>query len=311
MKQKKQKSKKKQKKQKTRRGNGNEMVFSQTTALIGLILNLAIAVYAFKRGWLDAGGTIAAIFVGMLVFSFGGWTWLALLIFFFASSNLLTYYKEKEKRIPRKEFAKPGIRDFWQVMANGGIPALLAVFYNVSGGSPAVFAAFLGVIATITADTWATELGVLEKKPRLITEWRVVRRGASGAVSRKGLLFAFIAALLVAFLVYALDWVNAFLGGISGMAFGFQARQFIGGRWLILITAFSGFVGQLADSVFGATIQGTYYCPKCRKQTEKMLHGCGTTTRLVKGFKVIDNDGVNILSSIVGGLLAAGLCSLL
>ncbi|NYZ78292.1 DUF92 domain-containing protein [Candidatus Micrarchaeota archaeon] len=283
------------------------MVFSQATALVGLILNFAIAIYAFKRGWLDAGGTVAAIAVGMLVFSFGGWTWLALLVFFFASSNFFTHWREKEKKAAHKEFAKGGVRDFWQVMANGGIPALLAVVYN-SYPSPAVFAAFLGVVATVTADTWATEVGVLEKKPRLITTLEPVRRGTSGAVSRTGIAVSFAAGLVVAFLVYALDWLTAFVGGA---AFGVPARQFVGGRWLILLIGFVAVLGSLADSLFGATVQGIYYCPKCRKETEKRLHGCGTKTRLRKGFAVIDNDSVNFLSSIVGGAAAAGFYLLL
>jgi len=283
------------------------MVFSQATALAGLILNFAIAIYAFKREWLDAGGTVAAIAVGMLVFSFGGWTWLALLVFFFASSNYFTHWREKEKKTAHKEFAKGGVRDFWQVIANGGIPALLAVIYNTYQ-SPVVLAAFLGVIATVTADTWATEVGVLEKKPRLVTTLEPVRRGTSGAVSRTGILVSFAAGLIVAFLVYVLDWLTAFVGGA---AFGVPARQFVGGRSLVLLIGFVAVLGSLADSFFGATLQGIYYCSKCRKETEKRVHSCGSKTRLRKGFAVIDNDSVNFLSSIIGGITAAGLYLLL
>ncbi len=283
------------------------MVFSQATALVGLILNFTIAIYAFKREWLDAGGTVAAIAVGMLVFSFGGWTWLALLVFFFASSNFAARWREKEKKAPRKEFAKGEVRDFWQVIANGGIPVLLAVVYNAYQ-SPVVFASFLGVVATVTADTWATELGILEKKPRLITTFKQVRRGTSGAISRTGLAVSFAAGLVVALLVYALDWITALVGGA---AFGVPARQFVGGKSLVLLTGFVAVLGSLADSLFGATVQGIYYCLKCRKETEKRVHFCGAKTRLRKGFAVIDNDSVNFLASIVGGIAAAGLYFLL
>ncbi len=288
------------------------MVFSQTTALIGLILNLAIAIYAFKREWLDAGGTVAALTVGVLVFSFGGWTWLALLLFFFASSNALGRQWVKEKKLPRQEFAKEGVRDFWQVFANGGLAALLAVLYNVYQ-SPAIFAAFLGVIATITADTWGTEVGVLEKKPRLVTTFKGVKRGTSGAVSKLGLATTFAAGFLIAVLIYFLDWAGAIVGGSLGgsvtAAFGEPVRQFVGGFGLVLLTAFVAVVGGLADSFFGATVQGVYYCAKCKKETEKRLHRCGCKTKLKRGYAVIDNDAVNLLASIVGAAVAFALYS--
>ncbi len=290
------------------------MVFSQTTALVGLILNLAIAIYAFKREWLDAGGTVAALTLGVIVFSFGGWTWLVLLLFFFASSNILGKQWEKQKKIPRLEFAKEGVRDFWQVFANGGLAALLAVLYNVYQ-SPAIFAAFLGVIATITADTWATEIGVLEKKPRLVTTFKSVRRGTSGAVSKLGLATTFAAGVLIALLIYALDYAGAAVGGALGAgvsaAFGAPVRQFVGGFGLVVLTGFVAVVGGLADSFFGATIQGVYYCAKCRKETEKRLHRCGCKTKLKRGFGIIDNDAVNLLSSAVGAAVAFALYSAL
>ncbi len=290
------------------------MVFSQTTALVGLILNLAIAIYAFKREWLDAGGTVAALTVGMIVFSFGGWTWLALIIFFFASSNVLGKLWKKQKKIPRLEFAKEGVRDFWQVFANGGLAALLAVLYNVYQ-SPAIFAAFLGVIATVTADTWATEIGVLEKRPRLVTTFASVRRGTSGAVSKLGLGVTFAAGFFIALVTYGLDWAGAAVGEAMGSgvsaAFGAPVRQFVGGLGLVLLTAFVAVVGGLADSFFGATVQAVYYCPKCRKETEKRLHRCGCKTKLRRGFEFIDNDSVNLFASLVGAGVAFALYTLL
>lgn len=43
---------------------------------------------------------------------------------------------------------------------------------------------FIGALATMTADTWATELGTLSRiPPRLITTGRVIAAGSSGGVS--------------------------------------------------------------------------------------------------------------------------------
>ena len=67
-------------------------------------------------------------------------------------------------------------------MANGGLGALIAMA-NALLPSPVWFYLFTGVMATVTADTWATELGTLSKNPpRLITTGKPVAPGTSGGV---------------------------------------------------------------------------------------------------------------------------------
>jgi uncharacterized membrane protein len=143
---------------------------------------------------------------------------------------------------------------------------------------------------------------------------RSVRRGTSGAVSKLGLATTFAAGFLIALLIYALDWTGAAVGGALGAgvsaAFGAPVRQFVGGLGLVLLTAFVAVLGGLADSFFGATVQGVYYCAKCRKETEKRLHRCGTRTKLKRGYAFIDNDAVNLLASVIGALAAFVLYSL-
>ncbi len=279
------------------------MVFSQSTALIGLILNLIIAIFAFKKGLLNAGGTVAAIIVGELVFSFGGWTWLAVLIFFFVSSNFFTHYRKRDKASVQKEFAKGNVRDFWQVMANGGVAALLAVVYSIYP-QPVVFIAFLGVVGTVTADTWATELGVLSQRAWSVASLKRVRVGTSGAVSLLGLAASFAAGVGVALFVFGLDWLSTQYGlPLIGLA----ERQFTGGwQWIFLIGVTS-FFGSLVDSVLGARMQTMFYCEHCKKETERREHSCGRQTRWLRGFGWMDNDGVNFLSSLAGALIAAAL----
>jgi len=72
-----------------------------------------------------------------------------------------------------------------QVLANGGAAVLLAIASAaLPSGERLFFAAFIGALATVTADTWATELGLLSKEPpRLITTWQSAHKGESGAVS--------------------------------------------------------------------------------------------------------------------------------
>lgn len=277
------------------------MAFEELNLLVGLIVSLLLAIYAFKKRELTDGGTVAAWFIGVSVFAFGGWTWLSLLVLFFLSSALLTRYKEKLKQSAYQEFAKGGTRDFWQVIANGALPALIAVAYFLDPKAP-LFAAYAAVIATATADTWATELGVLSKNAWLVTTLRKVKSGISGAVSLQGLAFSVAGAAFIGLSAILLNGFNNSIGFSLFSPIFFQ--QFVGGLKFLAIVTAAGFIGTLADSFLGATVQGTYYCDHCKVETEKTVHKCGRKTRLRKGFKNVDNEVVNFISTFVGGGVA-------
>ena len=60
----------------------------------------------------------------------------------------------------------------------------------------------------------------------------------------------------------------------------------------------------LADSLLGATLQASYFCPQCNKPTESRVHRCGTPTTLVRGQSWITNDVVNLAGTLVGALVS-------
>ena len=60
----------------------------------------------------------------------------------------------------------------------------------------------------------------------------------------------------------------------------------------------------MVDSILGATMQAMYYCPACEKETERRIHNCGTWTRPMRGFTWLNNDVVNFIATLFGGLLA-------
>jgi uncharacterized membrane protein len=62
--------------------------------------------------------------------------------------------------------------------------------------------------------------------------------------------------------------------------------------------------GALLDSVLGATVQSRLWCDRCSVQTEREVHDCGRPTRPIRGLTWIDNDLVNFVAGIAGGLLA-------
>lgn len=265
--------------------------------LIGLLLAVAIAFVAYRRGSLSRSGALGAVLIGATIFGLGGWAWGVLLVVFFVSSSALSHYKEQRKAALAEKFSKGHRRDIWQTFANGGAGALCAL-----GGalwpSPLWWAAFVGALATVTADTWATELGVLAKgAPRLITTGRPVEVGTSGAITLPGTGAALAGAALIG-LVAALFDVAA--GPSLFLSF-----------LLFLIAAVSGLTGSLVDSLMGATVQAIYFCERCGKETERHpAHSCGQPTRLARGLRWLDNDWVNALSSVAGAALAAALFAL-
>ncbi len=256
--------------------------------LYGLLFSSVIGLFGFYKKALSFSGMGGAIFVGTTIFAFGGYAWGGLLLLFFVSSSALSFFKAKEKAHLAEKFDKGYRRDLAQTLANGGAAALVAImaFLLPAGGW---WIAFVGIMATVTADTWATELGVLANTaPRLITTGHPVAQGTSGGITLLGMLAALSGAAVIALAATAI-----FSGG------GPPLRLFAAG-------AVGGLAGALFDSVLGATMQAIYYCDVCQKETEQKYHRrCGhTPTRMTRGRAWLNNDWVNFISSVVGGLIA-------
>lgn len=254
-------------------------------------LSLMVAGLAYWRGSLALSGAISALVVGTVIFGLGGIVWGVLLATFFISSSLLSHYKEDQKKQAAEKFEKGHRRDIGQVLANGGLGSLIALF-SAFEPSALWFAAYIGVMATVTADTWATELGTLAKKqPRLITTGRVVDVGTSGGISPLGTAVSLVGGLII-----------GVIGGLLSDDISIMATFLAG--------AAGGLAGSLFDSFLGATVQQIYYCDNCGKDTERKIHKCGQETRPLRGWSWLNNDLVNLLASAVGGLIAVAIWSI-
>lgn len=258
---------------------------------LGFVLSIVIGGIAFARRSLSESGWLGAILVGTLTFGFGGWPWGLTLIVFFVSSSILSHYKEsiKERRAAEK-FAKGGRRDFFQTIANGGLGALCAVAYALGNQPPALLAAFVGLMATVTADTWATELGVLSpRQPRLITTRQPVPPGTSGGVTLMGTTAAAAGGLLIGITMFLFSWLMLPGGSLPW--------------WMIVAGLLGGLGGALFDSLLGATVQAIYVYPDGR-ETERRIARDGTPNRFLRGWRWMDNDLVNLISSVGGAVIA-------
>jgi uncharacterized protein (TIGR00297 family) len=255
--------------------------------IFGLTLGMLIGYLAYRAGALTASGAAAAALTGGLIFGLGGLPWATLLLAFFISSSGLSRAFASRKIALADQFSKGSQRDHGQVLANGGLGALLAIIHALSPEAFWPWAAFAGAMAAVNADTWATELGVLSSAPpRLITSGRPVARGTSGGVSLVGYLAALGGAALIgsAAAIFSPGTPTALLVGAVTLA---------------------GLAGSTFDSFLGATAQAIYYCPACDKQTERHpRHRCGTETVHARGWRWLNNDWVNFACSLAGAGVA-------
>ena len=254
--------------------------------LLGLFFAALIAYAAFRAHSLSKSGAWGAFLEGTIIFGLGGWKWAVVLLAFFISSSLLTRLFGKRKASLDEKFDKGGTRDIGQVLANGAIASIFAGLHFFFPANPSFWLAFAASLAAVNADTWATELGVLNPSlPRVITSWKPVERGTSGAISFLGTISAAGGAIFIAILASMLTPT--------------------GGSWRGLgIISLAGLLGALFDSILGATVQAIYRCPHCGKETEKHpLHSCGTNTIQVRGWKWLNNDMVNLGCALAGALV--------
>lgn len=274
-----------------KRWEPSQRVTTKQRLLLGLLFSTAISLLAYRRRSLSRSGIAGAIIAGTTTFGLGGWSWGLSLIFFFISSSVFSHFRAQDKaQTAADKFSKGGQRDIGQAAANGGIATLLALGYGLASSASlqqVLQAGYSGALATATADTWATELGVLStQQPRLITTGKPVAPGTSGGITLLGSAAAALGALA------------------SGLFFWLLQRCQKSLASLPLIALVSGLGGSIVDSIVGATLQAMYFCPVCEKETERRVHNCGTRTMPLRGVTWLNNDVVNFLATLFGALLA-------
>lgn len=265
-------------------------MFDTGRLLLSFVLSLLVGGVSYWQGSLAASGWAGAVVVGTSTAGLGGWDWGMLVIVFFVSSSALSRLGARRKaRFAAEQWEKGARRDGKQVLANGGLVALLAVLWWL-WPARIVWAAAIGALATVTGDTWATEVGVLSRRqPRLITTGRPVPPGTSGGVTVLGSVAAVCGAACI---------------GASALLLGlFFQREFLPS--VLLAALIGGMAGVTCDSLLGATIQAIRWCPHCQVETERRQHACGSSTVPLRGWRWLDNDAVNALASAAGGLVAA------
>jgi len=253
-----------------------------------LIAALAFAGVAFALKLLSKSGAVATAILGGVVFGGGGGYFMVPLLVFFLTSSLLSKIGRDRKANANKGDFKGSVRDAAQVFANGGVAGTLVLIYALTvrhsdySQSRLLLIYYLAAIAAANADTWATEIGKFSlHPPRFLRDWKTVAPGTSGAISLLGTFGAALGAILIP---------------LSALPFWHL-------NLVELITPIlCGFFASLVDSVLGATLQGVYEDPTTGEITESP-ELAGKEARPVRGFRLLNNDGVNFLSCLAGAFL--------
>jgi len=255
----------------------------------GLLFALFIAAVSLRMHFLSGSGAVSTFLLGVVIFGTGNWEFSLPILLFFLLSSLLSKTGKQWKQKFADTFQKGGQRDIGQVLANGGVAGVIVLLWNYFPGDAWYFA-FIGAVAAVTADTWATEIGVFSKRsPRSILNLKQVAPGTSGGISILGIAGALMGSFVI-----------VFIGRLVTTRYQHMEQR----ESLFVALILSGLAGSLVDSLLGATLQAQYQCPACGKQTEKKIHCGNHATTLVSGFQRFDNDVVNAVCALFGAMIA-------
>lgn len=250
--------------------------------IIIMLIFCSLAVLAFlawKKKWLDGGGSISALLVGFVVWVAGGWQSIFLLGLFFITGSVFSVLENQNKKLSGAKIGKP--RDYVQVICNGGIAAFCMVCYSLFQSELAMLA-FCISVAVSTSDTWSSTIGNWAQGRVVdIINFRPLPIGISGGISWQGTVAGMAGAGLIAFAAHLL-----------GVGFGF-------GWWI----AGFGFLGMLTDSLIGSIWQRRYIVNgTLLEESEELDH-----SKPAKGLKWMTNDLVNLISNLIITIFATGL----
>lgn len=203
--------------------------------VVTLLALTGLALLAWSVKALDAGGAAVAFLLGLWVALAGGILWLVLMTLFTVIGVLATAYGRRRKEAQGLVEEVDGERSWRNVLANGSAAALAVLAFVLVDDHVAAALAFTTAVAAVTADTMASELGVLAPRARrIVPPFREQVPGTNGAVSVQGQVAAAAGAVAIALAAVWLIPIPLHLAWVPAVA---------------------GFAGCQLDSLLGATLE--------------------------------------------------------
>lgn len=242
-----------------------------------MIINLLLAIFAYKTKVLTFKGTIIAFLVGLIV-CYSCIKAYILLFFYFVLITAI------EKIILKDKGEK---RNSNQVLSNL-IFALVSLVLYLIFDQYCYFVLYCSMLSVSMCDTLASTFGTrFAKNVYSITKFKKVDKGVSGGVSFCGSLSGALGSAIIALIYYLLFFSKPTVSVIRN----------------ILLIVLLGVFGMIIDSILGDLVQKKYYCSHCQKTTDSKIC-CGKTSVPI-GAQLLTNSQVNIISE--GLVFALGL----
>jgi uncharacterized protein (TIGR00297 family) len=231
------------------------MLYNNWPFVLMLLAAMVLTVVTKK---LTVSASVVAGICGVAIYAGAGYTGIAMVAVFFTLGTFATRWKLNVKQAIGVAEENKGQRTAGQVIANAGVAAILGLLaYLNNEYVPLLQLMIAGSLASATADTLSSEMGnVYGRRYYNILSFKRDIRGRDGVVSLEGTLIGLLGSMVIA-AVYAFG---------SGLL-----------QNLMYVVA-AGTLGNIADSILGATVER-------------------------KGY--LNNNAVNYLNTDIGAVAAA------
>jgi uncharacterized protein (TIGR00297 family) len=185
-----------------------------------ILLLVAGGFVNYVFGKLTLSGSITGVVISILIYLGAGLPGIIMLAAFFILGTAVTSFKKEYKLKADLAESYDTKRTMSQVIANGGVAALLAVL-NIAIENPIILVMIAGSLASSTSDTFSSELGnIYGRNFYNILTLKKDKRGLHGVVSIEGTLFGILGCLVIASIyIAAFGWSLAFFAiAIAGIA---------------------------------------------------------------------------------------------
>jgi uncharacterized protein (TIGR00297 family) len=233
------------------------LILQMQSHLLFIVISLTFIIYSIAGKKLTISAAVTAAIVGSLIYTGTGFNGIWLIGIFFLLGIATTAWKRKHKEQFRLVEPDIGRRNALQVLANGGVAGLLGSLAYLKPEYESLLLLMMACsLSSATADTVSSELGmVYGKRFYNILSFRKDTRGENGVVSLEGTLFGLAGSLTISMVYFC--------------STGLYEH--------IIIIVIAGTIGNLIDSILGATLER-------------------------KG--IISNNTVNFLNTLTGALVA-------
>jgi uncharacterized protein (TIGR00297 family) len=182
---------------------------------------------------LDRLGVYAAAALGIIVGALGHWTWLVILLGFLGTAHKATKWRFEEKASKGLSESSDGHRSWGNVVANGGLPGLVAIIAFILDDHENGLWLFSAAVSVAAADTFASEIGCLDNRVRMITTLKKCEPGLNGGFSPNGQIAALVGSTIIAILAFVSE----------------------ANLELAALVAVIGWLGCQVDSILGAVLE--------------------------------------------------------